>query len=206
MKKTLLLLTAFFIMGSFAACTKETESSTEETNTIEEMKSAEETNTVEKMKSTEETNPLEGTKWKLAGIVDTSTNELMVLEPKYLDDFFSRVYDVNDFYTLMFDKDDAFTGRTTTNIIMGTYTFLKTDLENLDKSNNEKYVTNSIFFDSFGGTKLGELGDGKLWWDIFPTIRFFSLQEKELKLFYNDNKNYFLFKLLEPCEPHLKNQ
>ena len=182
-KNMLKLMTILLFGVSYVACTKSTESSLEETNTIE------------KMKSVEEKKPLEGTKWKLTGIVDTSTNELMVLEPKYLDDIFSRIFNVNDFYTLIFDTDSAFSGRTTTNIIMGTYI---TNLENFDKFNNEEYVTNSILFTSFGGTKLGELGDGGLWWVIFPTIRFFSLQEKELKLFYNDYQNYFLFKLLEP--------
>jgi len=177
MKKALLFLTVFLVMGSFAACTKGAESPMEETNTVEE------TNIIEKMKSVEEKSPLEGTKWKLAGIVDTSTNELMVLEPKELDDFYRHVYSVGDFYTLMFDTDSTFSGRTTTNVIGGIYI---TD-----------YVTNSIHFTSFGGTKLGELGDGGLWWVIFPTIRFFTLQGNELKLFYNDNKNYFLFKLLK---------
>jgi len=111
--------------------------------------------------------------WKLTGIVDVETNELRVLEPK----------DCDKCYTLKFNTDSTFSTLSSINVLGGAY---KAD-----------YITNSIHIFNFGGTKIGETGDGYLWWDIFPTIQLFSMKENELRLYYNNKKNYLLFKLLE---------
>ena len=116
---------------------------------------------------------LAGTKWKLAGIVETQKSDLKVLEP----------IECEQCYIIYFDSDCTIVGFTTSNEIIGTY-----------KINFEE---KSIIFISFGGTKVGELGDGKLWWDIFPTIKSFFLKKNELRLYYNNQKNYLLFNQIE---------
>ena len=110
---------------------------------------------------------LEGTKWKLAGIVDKKTDYLKVLEPK----------DCEECYTLAFDTDSAFSSFSASNELTGDY---KVD-----------YETNRIQITNFGGTKMGEIGDGNLWWNIIPSVESFSLKKDELKLYY-DNENYYL--------------
>jgi|GEM_PF-472829 len=173
-----LMAVLLVLAGSLTACTKKEkiEEPTEEP-TVEEVVILEGASL-----DTNEEFPLAGVKWKLAGIVDDNTNELKVLEPKDSDGFTSHFF--GEFYTLLFETKNIYSGRTTTNEIGGTY--------------EANYETNSILFLNLGGTKLGELGDGNLWWSIFPTIKSFFLQENELKLYYNDNKSYLLFKAFEP--------
>jgi len=116
---------------------------------------------------------LKGTQWKLAGIVDSQTDKLTVLEPA----------DCEECYTLTFDTDSTLSTRSTSNDLTGKYI-----------SNNSKYSFHII---TFGGTKVGEIGDGNLY--VIPfwnkSIESFSLQKDELLLYYNDKKNYLLFKL-----------
>jgi len=180
-RKILKLMTvSLVLMSCFVACTKKEkiEDIPKEPEEVS-IKSIDE----EAIKMTnDDKSPLESTKWKLVGIVDANTNELKVLEPIDSDGFASHFFD--EFYTLLFESKNTFSGRTTTNGIGGTY--------------EVNYETNSILFLDFGGTKLGELGDGNLWWSIFPKIKSFSLQENELKLYYNDNNNYLFFKAFKP--------
>jgi len=116
---------------------------------------------------------LEGTKWKLAGIVDVETGNLKVLEPE----------DCDKCYTLTFDTKNTFTTNSASNGLSGNY---KVD-----------YEKKSIYFTNLMGTERGELGDGNLWWSFFYLIEYFSLQENELKLYYNENFNYLFFKQVQ---------
>lgn len=118
---------------------------------------------------------LQGTKWKLIGIVETEI--LIELEPK----------DCAECYTLTFDTNDTFEGRTTSNIIMGNYEI--------------DYNTQTLRFTNIGGTEVGEVGDGYKYAEILWKIQSFILKKdvhpSMLYLYYNENRNYLLFKLLE---------
>jgi len=118
---------------------------------------------------------LQGSKWKLVGIGSLDKIALQELEPK----------NCEKCYTLTFDTDNAFQTFSSTNELQGTY-----------KAN---YGTQKIQITDFGGTKRGEIGDGYLYWshDIWHTVQTFSLQDDELRLYYNENRNYLLFRLLE---------
>jgi len=112
-------------------------------------------------------NELAGTKWKLVGIVDAETGKLTGLEPK----------DCKECYTLTFDEDIC-TGVTSTNFFMGVYT-----------ANSET----SSFEMTTEGTEIGEVYDGYLYVDILRSVQFFSLSTNELRLYYNDGKEYLSY-------------
>ena len=62
------------------------------------------------------------------------------------------------------------------------------------------YASHSFQIIRFGGTKAGEMADGYLYVDDpfwNRGIKSFALQGSELRLYYNENKNYLLFKSLE---------
>jgi len=50
----------------------------------------------------------------------------------------------------------------------------------------------------YGGTKIGddENGNCRLYYEAWRTTAHYEIEENDLKIFYNDNKNYMLFKLL----------
>ena len=133
----------------------------------------EEPTEIETPMEVEPSNNLVGTQWKLAGILDTQTGVLKELEPK----------DCDRCYTLTFDTDTSFSTYSSSNELGGGYIV--------------DYVKYSYQIIYFGGTKVGEWGDGPLYVDPFwkRDIQSFSYKENELKLFYNENKNYLLFKL-----------
>jgi len=114
-----------------------------------------------------------GTKWKLVGIGSLDKIALQELEPK----------DCEKCYTLTFDTDNTFLTFSSVNELQGNY---KAD-----------YIAQTIQIFNFGGTKVGEVGGGYLYADPFwdMTIQSFSLQGNELRLYYNENKNYLLFKV-----------
>ena len=129
---------------------------------------------VDKSESSPKDN-LQGSKWKLVGIGSLDKIALQELEPK----------NCEKCYTLTFDTDNTFQTFSSTNELQGIY--------------NADYGTQKIQITDFGGTKRGEVGDGNLYWnhDIWHTVQTFSLQKDELRLYYNENKNYLLFRLLK---------
>ena len=128
--------------------------------------------------------PLSGTLWKCVGIVDVETGILTEFGEDYVKNF-----------TLNFETDSYFTGLSSSNYIKGHF---KID-----------YAKQSFYITLFGGTLNGETRDGDLFinpfWD--KSIYSFSLEEKELKLYYNnkdhDNKEYYL--LFSKDEPNIEN-
>ena len=112
---------------------------------------------------------LPSTKWKLEGIVDVQTNTIKELEPKD--------YEIS--YTLTLYSDGTFTGYTSIN----------------------KFVC--VFESSTGNVRLlliteaGERGDGRLFYNTLLSVQSHTQQEHELKLFYNDKRNYLLYKKSE---------
>jgi len=118
---------------------------------------------------------LRGSKWKLVGIGSLDKIDLQELEPK----------DCEKCYTLTFDTDNTFQTFSSTNNLQGIY-----------KAN---YSTQTIQIVDFGGTKINEFGGGNLYVEPFwgKAIQSFSLQADELRLYYDKNKKYLLFKSLE---------
>jgi hypothetical protein len=116
---------------------------------------------------------LKGTKWKLAGIVDTETGVLKVLEPE----------DCEKCYTLTFDTDTTVSTYSSFNELGGGYIV--------------DYIKRSFQITNFGGTKAGELGDGGLYVGPFwnRTVQSFFYKKSELRLYYDENRNYLLYKL-----------
>jgi hypothetical protein len=106
--------------------------------------------------------------WKTAGIADVETDLLRELENN-----------CEKCYTLTFDTDESsYTAFTSANTLKGSY--------------NADYVTRSIRFVISQQTIVDEQNDGKLWQNILLTVESFSIQEDELRLYYNENKNYLL--------------
>ena len=117
-----------------------------------------------------EDNTLQETKWKLIGIVDTQTGILQELEPK----------DCDECYTFTFDTDSTASGWSTSNELM---VRLRPVLQ--------------VFIASKAlGTDF-YLEDAILFRNTIETIISYELNKDELKFYYNDHKNYLLFKLHE---------
>jgi len=120
--------------------------------------------------------------WKLVGIVDIQKKSLTELScGEWEDDEWEWTC-----YTLVFLTDNEFASRSSSNREIGIY--------------NADYATNTISIRILGGTERCETEDGSKWKDIMggttETIEKFELGERELKLYYNNNKNYLLFKSL----------
>jgi len=108
---------------------------------------------------------LAGTKWKLAGIVDTQTGTLTVLDPK----------DCDSCYSFTFDTDSTASGNSITNVL-------------LVRLNAEVPIVIA--------TEVADchIGNCSLFYNAIQLIISYELKNNELKFYYNDNKNYLLFK------------
>jgi len=124
-------------------------------------------------------NVLTGTKWKLIGIVDFQSKEIKVLEGA----LFHEIPVAFERYKLMFDTDSAFTTHSHTNVLRGVY-----------RADNSKHTIHMVIM---GGTMAGEGGDGDLYCDALEDAKSFFIRKNELLIFFNDNKNYLLFKLVK---------
>jgi len=124
---------------------------------------------------------LRGTQWKLEGSVDAKTGVLSILEPT-CETFYTP--NCESRYTLMFETDSTFFAFSSTNKMNGNY---KIDYE---KQSIQIFISLMTY--------VGEMGDGELWQDIFPSIEYYSLQENKLKLYYNEKNNYLLFRQIQP--------
>jgi len=114
-----------------------------------------------------ENDTLQGTKWKLMGIVDTQTDILKELEPK----------DCDECYSFTFDTDSTAIGWITSNDL---FVWLR------------PVVSIATFSKALGSDFYIE--DAILFRNVIKTITSYELNKNELKFFYNDNKNYLLFK------------
>ena len=116
---------------------------------------------------------LSGTKWKLIGVVDVQTGNLIELEPK----------NNSSYYTIEFNTDSYFTGQTTFNMIICRY--------EIDYEGGIFYIT------SLGGTEAGEVGDGYSYRQILMKIRSFAFNDtypRILNLYYDNGENYLKYK------------
>jgi hypothetical protein len=124
---------------------------------------------------------LKGTEWKTIGIVDVKTDSLVELGYN-CERCYMLSFDIGDnpLHSII-DGDELFyTAFTSANTLHGTY--------------DVNYLTYSISFTTYWQTIVAEHGDGELWKSILLAVEKFSLQEDELRLYYNGNKNYLHFK------------
>jgi len=123
---------------------------------------------------------LKGTKWKLVGIMDMLIGELTELEPE----------DCEDCYTIAFDNiDDFFEGKAVEVVFLSPcYTV--------------NYTFSTIQFPmGIERPDADDIYDGNLYLEIwsfnFREVQPFELRDSELKLYYNDKRNYLLFNKLK---------
>jgi hypothetical protein len=119
--------------------------------------------------------PLQGTAWQLVGFVDVETGEIKEIDPKEEDRCL--------YCTLEFNTDNTFLAFSTANEIWGNY--------------EVDYTTNNFRFVRVWSTLIYEPGDGDRYCEALRIIRSFSTQKNELRLYYNDKKNYLLFRSIE---------
>jgi hypothetical protein len=111
-------------------------------------------------------NVLMGTKWKLTGIVDTETNEVIEPEPA----------DCEKCYTFTFNTDNTASGYSVGNIV----------IVNLKRAPYIGVATE--VYDH-------KIGNASLFYEAIEQIASYSHEKDELKFYYDNSRNYLLFKL-----------
>ena len=106
---------------------------------------------------------LASTKWKLAGLVDSETGELKVLEPK----------DCDDCYTLKFDTDTTAQGKSWVNYVF------------LTSLNPIEIHCGTLALDCHNENQV-------CYCDLLKSVISYDVYESELILYLN-NQNYLLF-------------
>jgi uncharacterized repeat protein (TIGR02543 family) len=119
---------------------------------------------------------LQGTKWKLIGIVDVQTGSLTELEP----------IDCEQCYTLTFDANDTFSGQMVCNIMFGNYEI---------DYNAGIFRFIDIAFSEVGCIYMMEENSYAQILRNTQSFIFKDVHPRVLHLYYNENKNYLLFKL-----------
>ncbi len=105
--------------------------------------------------------------WKCTGFGDTKTNNVRAIEPK----------DCEDCYTLTFEEDGTFNGKSVINLLSKSY----------DLSNNQLSFPYGVL-----ATYVQEEGDGSLFTDALAKVFQFSFKKTELNLFYSETE-FLLF-------------
>jgi len=126
---------------------------------------------------------LAGTKWKLAGIVDTDTGILKVLEPK----------DCAECYTFTFDTDS-------TGTVLSIWAIYKMNLLRLDLDMHRSACSpdNADPRPDMGPCLDAEAKDGKLYEDSqdfrkgIELTRSYEFTHNELKFFYDHLENHYI--------------
>lgn len=109
--------------------------------------------------------------WKCIGFGTTDNNKIKEIEPK----------DCAECYTITFKEDGKFNGHSSTNEVFGKY--------------NYNLSTHNFAFLSWGGTKINELIDGPLYVESMSKVTNFNFsKEGELLLYYNNKKEFLIFK------------
>ena len=114
-----------------------------------------------------ESSGLIGIKWKLAGIVNTNTDEFTVLEPR----------DCERCYTLSFDTDSTATVWSASNIF----------LIRLQPIVQVVLETEALGLDFY-------VEDAMLFCKAIKSISSYDISKNEVKFYFKENKNYLLFK------------
>jgi hypothetical protein len=116
----------------------------------------------------EEISPLIGTTWKLVGFVDAATGTLTVAEPS----------DCESCYTLTFDSNSTASGISIINHIR------------VDLSSKPFIAVHTKVDDSMNGNV-------QLLYDAMEKVDSYKIEKDELRFYYNSNKNYLLYKLIQ---------
>jgi len=112
---------------------------------------------------------LTNNEWKLVGFVDVEADNMKIAQPT--DEWC---------YTFLFKKNKRWGGISSSNSIGGKYKI----------NYNTRYINISMELTTLNN----EYSDGYLYLESLEKVDFFSLQENELKLYYNDKQNYLLYK------------
>jgi hypothetical protein len=130
---------------------------------------------------------LEGTKWKLEGIVDVETGTMKVLEPTGCDYCYTFVF-ADNFSSLPVDTFIRNNGDT---LFWRDYAF--------GHSRDNNFWLLSLNPITFASTKVGETGDGKVYYDAMFKVNSYMFNKNELKFFYNENytRKYLLYKSVD---------
>jgi len=115
--------------------------------------------------------PFAGTKWKLIGFVNVKSNTIKMAKPES-----------DSCYVITFYSDNTFSGITSTNQVDGNY----------EISLNAK----TLKILQLGGTKINELNDGNIYVANLLRVNLFSITERGLALYYDNENYYLLFKPL----------
>jgi hypothetical protein len=114
---------------------------------------------------------LAGTKWKLVKFVNVSEGITKDPEPSS-----------DSCYWIMFNNDSTICGHSSTNELFGYYQI------------NSPLFTIQLLV---GGTKISEMFDGSLYMEKINLVDSFELTNTYLKMYYNNQQNYLLFKSLD---------
>jgi hypothetical protein len=114
---------------------------------------------------------LNGTKWKLAGVVNVKTDILTEFEPRACTECF----------TLTFNSDHEASGLSVSSKIM------------IDLLDLRKYMNTGESEGSWGGYPSLPI-DGDLFRKIMTSIESFTVTSEEIKLYFNKKTEYLLFK------------
>jgi hypothetical protein len=117
---------------------------------------------------------LTGTSWKLIAFVDVENNESKELN--------ELSKESNQKFRLTFTTDTSFFGSLRTNDFIGDYVI----------GNNVNDLWQFTTADVHIGTAAGDSPEGWLFLEVMGKIQFFTITSEQLKLFYNDKKNYLL--------------
>jgi hypothetical protein len=109
------------------------------------------------------------TNWKLESFVNVNTGEIKEAEPKR-----------DHCYILTFKRNGKLEGRSSSNSFEGRY--------------NIKHTKHNINISIQQITLAGEFPDGYTYMESLFNADFFSVQENELKLYYNNKQCYLLFR------------
>jgi hypothetical protein len=149
-----------------------------------------------KEKDNDEIVSLEGTAWRLAGFVDVQTGILEEIIPRkgiladvdgWLKLIDGEPIDCEECYTLTFIADSVAQGKSLYNQIRVSF-FVPIQISSANISFPEKPVS--------GGTEIGEPPTPVRYLNVLRDLSSYICFNNELKLFYNSNKNYVLYKLI----------
>ncbi|MDR2126677.1 MAG: hypothetical protein LBP63_07595 [Prevotellaceae bacterium] len=137
---------------------------------------------------------LTGTKWRLVGIVNAQTGALEKIVPrevKYINNYEmedGEPMDCEKCYTLVFDSESTAQGWSVSNNIYVSF------FEPLKSSSINIYFSKTPDYRS---TLVLEPPTPSRYLDAFDNLTSYICYNNELKLYYNNNKNYLLYKLIQ---------
>jgi len=147
----------------------------------------------------EQHNPLQGTKWKLVGIVDVETGDLRVLQATYYERTFTLAFDNPRLLDAKYDFDWLEGGMSDcTEYGLGSLATIAT-INIYSGCYEINYERRTFRIVHLTGTRAG-CAIGIVYENAFRYMHGgtqFCLQDNQLRLYYNDNRNYLLFNKVE---------